>query len=700
MGAMIFLFPAVLFAAGLAAAPVIIHLIMRTKPRRMVFPALRFVKKTHQANISKLRLKHLLLLLMRMAAIGLVAFLLARWQIPSWKAVAKNSAPVAAVVIIDNSASMTARQAGQTLLSKAKTMAGQLVEQLPQGSKIALLDTASSYGGEFLVDRKLIQQQASDVPVSYDSRSLAASLAKATAMLAGSDMGAKELYVITDMTGQAWRDVPGQKGLQGIQTVVLDCGLGEDTNIALGEIKLASTIAPVGVPVPMEVTITGAIGGDVNVLTELDGKPVDQRTVRLTPGVPLALELAVRPEREGVLQGRVVLQYNDALEMDNVRYFTLEARPLPEMLLATDRTTDMTYFMMLNAISPGAGRTWVRCDTITAQTVTADRLDKMRVVLLADMPSLSDAEWRALAKYVNEGGQLWIVTGPLMSVQAYNTNVAQQIMPVVLKSLEEMPAGVAWRGGKGDEPMLAPFRGGDNGSLADVLCKMRFQIQSVASDAQVVLKYADDVPAIVRRPFGEGSVLLWNFTPDPQYFSPTGLTQFAVLTQHTVRQMVGDQGAATAFYFGKEAELPLPKSMKSPVITVRRPDSQAEDPVLPDYRRGVLAVRADKLGQWLVRMNEGQQKIEKGFSVNAEPSESRLTPADAAKVTELFEPDTMRIMKEVQQIEQQRQLTSQPMDMAVPVLLALLALMMGEAFFANRFYKQASAEQPGASPGE
>ena len=57
-----FLFAGVLAAGAAAAAPVIIHLIMRTKPRELVFPPLRFVTKSHRANISKLKLKHLLLL--------------------------------------------------------------------------------------------------------------------------------------------------------------------------------------------------------------------------------------------------------------------------------------------------------------------------------------------------------------------------------------------------------------------------------------------------------------------------------------------------------------------------------------------------------------------------------------------------------------------------------------------------------------
>ena len=268
-------------------------------------------------------------------------------------------------------------------------------------------------------------------------------------------------------------------------------------------------------------------------------------------------------------------------------------------------------------------------------------------------------------------------------------------MPVALKALEEAPKGIAWKAPDKGEPMLEPFRGEENGLLTDALCKLRFSIAATPSDARVVLQYADGVPAIVSRNIGEGSVLFWNFTPDPAHFFSSAYTQFAVLTLHTVRQLVGDHGSPSAFAYGKEAVVPLPKSMKNPIVTIRRPGSQADEPVIPDFRRGALALRADRLGHWTVRITEGDRTITKGFSVNPEPSESRLTPADPKKVLELFAPGQARIYKEVQQATQERQMINQPLDMTVPVLLALLLLLTGEAFFANRFYKQPSQTADG-----
>src|SRR6188474_1576593 len=73
-----------LLAGGISVAiPVVLHLMMRQKPRPMVFPALRFIQQRRIANQRRLQLRHWLLLALRCAAIGLVALALARPSVTS-----------------------------------------------------------------------------------------------------------------------------------------------------------------------------------------------------------------------------------------------------------------------------------------------------------------------------------------------------------------------------------------------------------------------------------------------------------------------------------------------------------------------------------------------------------------------------------------------------------------------------------------
>ena len=73
-----FLSPLLLGGIALVAAPIILHMMMRRNPVPHDFPALRFLQQQAVANRRRLRLNHLLLLLLRMAALALLAISLAR----------------------------------------------------------------------------------------------------------------------------------------------------------------------------------------------------------------------------------------------------------------------------------------------------------------------------------------------------------------------------------------------------------------------------------------------------------------------------------------------------------------------------------------------------------------------------------------------------------------------------------------------
>src|SRR5687768_7191130 len=137
---------------------------MRQEPRRLPFPAFRFLKQKRQINQRKIRLRHLLLLLLRMALIALICLSLFQPTILSDGFSLRGDRPVAAVVVLDTSPSMgyilsertgltEARQRGLklldekadgpwTCLDEARARAMEMLEELPAGSKVCVLDTA------------------------------------------------------------------------------------------------------------------------------------------------------------------------------------------------------------------------------------------------------------------------------------------------------------------------------------------------------------------------------------------------------------------------------------------------------------------------------------------------------------------------------------------------------------------------------
>jgi hypothetical protein len=703
MLALSFVLPALTFAAAAAAAPVIIHLILRTKPRRVLFPAMRFVRQTRQANLSKLRLKHLLLLLMRMGVIVLLAMVMARAFIPGWLSVADRSVPAAAVVVVDNSGSMDYVHRGQPLLARGKRLAQQLIEDLPPGSRVAVLPTDGAPARlSFLSDASSQARQLAGVEQSCGSRPLGPAIARAVGALAEiEDMPRKEVFVVTDMTARAWRDLK-PAGAEDVRYVVLDCGAGENANVALGELKLENSSVPAGAKLAVETVLkSGQVGGELDLRLEVGGRVVDSKPVSLAPDSTATLSLEFSPREAGVVHGRIAIAQKDPLELDNARYFTVHVGEPAEVLIVRDPATvgrgDETSFLMGHAIAPaGAGGSdvaWIRRRTITADHLAEGDLAGARIVLLADVAALTGKQWAVLERFVTAGGHLWVVVGSLVSPSSYNSPPAQRILPAAAGSLETLPSPMAWRADKAGEPMLAPFADAGNPPLSDVLVERRLKLTTLAGDARTVLRYADDKEAIVTRRCGLGSALLWNFSPARGYSNLASLPQFVVLAQRTARLLAVGAAEQTAYQWGQSVSVSVPSGMTGATTTVRRAGAKSDQPVPITRNQHVVSLTADQLGPWTVRFVEAARAVERGFSVNADFAESDLSPVDVAQLKTDFPADRLVIAKSPDDLAEHCRLVSQPLDIAVPLLLAMLALMIGESYFANRFYRRETSAQ-------
>jgi hypothetical protein len=139
---MTFVFPLLLGGLACASIPVLLHLIVRQKPQTLPFPALRFLVQKQKTNLRKLRLRHLLLLTLRMVLIAALCLALAQPRLFYDRLDLGSERPIAAVLIFDTSASMEYKHGDTTRLEVAKQRGLELLEQLPEGCRLLVFDTA------------------------------------------------------------------------------------------------------------------------------------------------------------------------------------------------------------------------------------------------------------------------------------------------------------------------------------------------------------------------------------------------------------------------------------------------------------------------------------------------------------------------------------------------------------------------------
>ncbi|MCK5113253.1 MAG: BatA and WFA domain-containing protein [Phycisphaerae bacterium] len=692
----------ILWGAAAAGVPVVIHLLMRPKPRTVTLPTMRFVLKSHNANLSKQRIKRLILLLMRMGAVALVAMLLAGFYLQGKHFPGAQKQPVAMVVVVDNSASMSYTHKSRTLLKRGQQIAAEIVESLPKGSRIAVISTDKSrHAAGFLNDPQYASLKISDTLQAHGAGELGGAIMQAAGMLRDSNLPRKEVLIISDMTNASWSQLGEMPPTKNIAFTIIDCGITRDANISLGRVKLSSRSVPFGVGVTLQTIVSSRnLGGEMNLLVELDGQNIDQRSVELPVGGSRAVNFTIYPSKTGVLHGRVVLQNSDPMQVDNVRHFTIEVRESAEILFVTSPTSkdDKTAFLMGCAIAPPTPRS--EAGILTKRTVTPDQLNAAMLanaplVVLPNTATLTEQQWKNLHDYAMRGGRIWIVAGSMLSVGSYNSNQGQQVMPVKLAGQRELTKPIGFQAPDTTIPMFAVFADPENPPLGDVTILRRFKIESVAPGADCVLKFTDGTPAIIVGELGKGQVVFWNFSPARSWSNLGRLgAQLVVLTDSTLENLLDLSAAADGFFdVGENIDITIPENQRSPTATIRKSGSKTTTTLDLDLRRGSLTISPDKPGGYRVDFADAPADSSYAFSTNVPESQSDLQKTPKRQVTGKFPRGRVSVITSLEDRETQIIAASQKLELLPIILVVLLVLLTVESFFANRFYKQPAADK-------
>ena len=241
-----------ILGTALLAIPIVLHLVMRQRPKQLVFPALQFIKQRREANRRKLQLKQWLLLLLRCLAIALLALALARPSVPSaflgnwllmgtfalglvltlllgilclWQgrgrllvggflgaavllglalaitarltladstgpSIGNQRAPVGAVIAIDTSPRMQYVHENRTRLDQAQEMADWVLSQLPDGSDVGVVD-ARPAPRAFTVDLSAAEAAIDRLDICYAPLAMPEVLSDAIELASTSSLAAK-----------------------------------------------------------------------------------------------------------------------------------------------------------------------------------------------------------------------------------------------------------------------------------------------------------------------------------------------------------------------------------------------------------------------------------------------------------------------------------------------------------------------------
>lgn len=214
MGGLSFLNTGLLFFAAAAILPLLIWLLAKKKPKRIVFPTLRFIKAGQEQEKKRTKLKNIILLIIRMLIILLVALAAARPLLQSARLKPSSKHPPTAIAImLDTTLSMDYVSDGKSNLDRAKEALRKVNSLCGNQDRLVLITTDESWNRLHaqIYAGRIPEDLISRIDVNYTPLTLDKMLSLAEQKIQETQLANTELYYVTDGQKAAMTIKPEQR---------------------------------------------------------------------------------------------------------------------------------------------------------------------------------------------------------------------------------------------------------------------------------------------------------------------------------------------------------------------------------------------------------------------------------------------------------------------------------------------------------
>ena len=498
-----------LFLVGLAglAIPVLIHLIQKERKNVVQFPSLMFLRRIPYESVQRRRIRHWLLLMMRLAALALVVFAFARPFIRRTDAAtAGASGAREVVVLVDRSYSMGYGDRWQRALSAARDTVNKLgasdrgsIVFFSGGADVAVRSTA---------DKGRLLGALTGVEPSAGATHYGPALKLAGSILSESALPRKDTVMVSDFQRAGWQGAEGLRLPDGATLTPVDLGSSDIVNASVTPVALERSMFSNQERVSVTAGVLNhgekALDG-VDVALEVDGRAIQTKRVRVDAHGSASttfdpLTIATPNMRASIRIGR------DALERDNMFHFVLSpARPIRVLLAQRSGSgaRDVSLYLT-RALSVGDAP---RFDLVQRDpdAISTEDLQGAGIVVLNDVAVTASTAER-LGRFVQRGGGLLFVAGQRGAWPQDQAAVLPATVNEAIDRTRGQPARlVALEYG---HEIFDPFRAPRSGDFSTARF-YGYRAATKAPDGIILARFDDGAPALVEKKMGSGRVLVW-----------------------------------------------------------------------------------------------------------------------------------------------------------------------------------------------
>jgi hypothetical protein len=671
---MAFLSPIFLLGAMAAGLPVLVHLVRRTRAVKIQYPSLMFLRRIEQKTIRKRRLRNLLLLALRCAALLLLALAFARPYFTGPAPVSAASDRRASIILVDGSYSMRYGD----VFNRAKQAARDVISNSAANEQVALVLFSQSY--EILMPLKENRAEALAIvdrmQPGLGTTDYLQAIQAAIAILKDAEGSERRIHLISDFQDAGWnRAAPPIKVSPQFKLVPIDVSDAKPRNLAVSEVKADPVVyaQKYASKVVARINNFGADdSSEAAVELKLNDLTVERRQLNLEAGASQAVEFTGFNVPEGS-NGATVEISGDGFALDNKFFFTIKRENQTKVLVIETAVRGRSESFFVKQ-SLDAGENNQHAVTLkTPGTVNPSELDLYRVVIINDAAGIGDALGSALKSFAERGGGLIIAAGKHTDSNEFN-RAFTGVTPAQLGETVQARGYALMSQVKTDHPIFGPFARSGRFTSTRVYAYHR----ATANEGSMTIAALDDgSPILVEGSTGRGKVLLLNTSLDTAW-NDLPLTPMFLPLVRQMLEYLGGREETSAYTIGQvltatpDAGGALP-SIESPsggrIDDARR--NRAGELSIDASDQGLYKMRyRDHVDQRAVNVDRKESDLAR---LNLDEFIASISPGPADKAAPAVAPSTLS----AEEIEAKQRLW-------LPLLLLSLALFVAEALLARR----------------
>ncbi|MFB3885915.1 MAG: BatA domain-containing protein [Thermodesulfobacteriota bacterium] len=541
-----FLNPFFLFGLAAGILPILIHRLTQRKaiPRR--FSAVRLLLQSQRVTARPQRLKHLLLLALRILTVLSIVLMMAKPVLtrPGMAALGKEGAKV---IILDNSLSMGFREERSERFDLAKKAAKEALKDF-RGQVIIIPTTDVQIGqtgvkGIQWMRAEEALKEIETIPLSFGRGNPASSLDLAYQRLKDLKTS-KQILLVSDLARGDWEplNLTNVGEVSDAEVAFLRIGGQErDPNFCVKDTSLIEGEAVVGTPARLEVNVSNLSekSGTTLVQLYLSGIKVDQKSLDLKAGGEGKAYFELFLEKPGWIDGEVRLS-EDRLPSDDIFYFPLKVREKIRVLIVdgdprTSLKASESYYLV-NALRPGgAENSAFLVRVITETEIASIDLRSYDAVFLLNTSRPYPSR---LASFLELGRPIFIFLGDRVSPEEYN---AFSLLPWrigELRNLVQKPERIA-KIDPGREALNSFARDGE--SLKNASFWRYFKIEGSTRN---LLTLGNQDPLLVEAEIGRSRLFMFSSSADLDWNDLPLKAAYLPLIQGLLKEAVALTGSS------------------------------------------------------------------------------------------------------------------------------------------------------------